>query len=51
MKKDLGSVLGLYPTPLVVVGAMVEGKPNWVLVGHVGIIRHDRNLVSLEKPH
>ena len=51
MKKDLGSVLGLYPTPLVVVGAMVEGKPNWVLVGHVGIIGHDRILVSLAKPH
>ena len=50
MKKDLGSVLGLYPTPLVVVGAMVEGKPNWVLVGHVGIIGHDRILVSLATP-
>ena len=51
MKKDLGSVLGLYPTPLVVAGAMVEGKPNWVLVGHVGIIGHDRILVSLAKNH
>ena len=29
MKKDLGSVLALYPTPLVVVGTMVNGKPNW----------------------
>lgn len=31
MKKNIGSVLGLYPMPLVTVGAMVEGKPNWVL--------------------
>ena len=31
MKKDLGSVLALYPTPLTVVGAVVNGKPNWVL--------------------
>ncbi len=51
MKKDLGSVLALYPTPLVVVGAYVGDKPDWTLVGHVGIIGHDRILVSLAKPH
>ena len=51
MKKDLGSVLALYPTPLTVVGAMVNGKPNWVLVGHVGIMGHDHIMVSLAKPH
>ncbi len=51
MKKDIGSVLALYPTPLVVVGAMVGGKPNWLLAGHVGIIGHDRVMVSMAKPH
>lgn len=51
MKKDIGSVLALYPTPLVVVGAMVDGKPNWLLAGHVGIIGHDRVMVSMAKPH
>ncbi|WP_297571240.1 flavin reductase family protein [uncultured Anaerovibrio sp.] len=51
MKKDIGSVLALYPTPLVVVGAMVDGKANWLLAGHVGIIGHDRVMVSLAKPH
>ena len=51
MKKNIGSVLGLYPTPLVVAGTMVEGKPNWVLVGHLGIMGHDRILISLAKPH
>jgi len=51
MKKRIGSALALYPTPLVVVGAMIEGKPNWVLVGHIGIIGHDRVMVSLAKPH
>ena len=51
MKKDIGSVLGLYPTPLVVVGTMVNGKPNWLLAGHVGIIGHDRIMVSMAKPH
>lgn len=51
MKKDIGSVLGLYPTPAVVVGAVVDGKVNWVLAAHVGIIGHDRVMVSLAKPH
>ena len=51
MKKNIGSVLALYPTPLVVVGAMVDGKPNWTLVGHLGIIGHDRVMVSMAAPH
>lgn len=28
MKKNIGNSLALYPTPLVVVGAMVDGKPT-----------------------
>lgn len=51
MKKNIGSVLGLYPSPLVVVGTMVNGKPNWVLVGHLGIMGHDHIIVSLAKSH
>ena len=51
MKKDLGPVLALYPMPLVIVGAMVGEKPNWLLAGHVGILGHDRVMVSLAKPH
>lgn len=51
MKRNIGKSLVLYPTPLVVVGTMVNGKPNYVLVGHVGIIGHDRIMVSLAKPH
>lgn len=51
MKKNVGSVLGLYPSPLVVVGTMVSGKPNWVLVGHLGIMGHDHIMVSLAKSH
>lgn len=51
MKKNIGKSLALYPTPLVVVGTMVHGRPNYVLVGHVGIIGHDRIMVSLAKPH
>ena len=51
MKKNLGTALALYPTPVVVVGTMVNGKPNWVLVGHLGIMGHDHVMVSLAKPH
>lgn len=50
-KKDLGSMLALYPKPMTVVGAMVNGKPNWLVVGHTGIIGHDRILVSMSKSH
>ena len=51
MKKNIGSKLALYPTPLVVVGTMVNGKPNWCLVGHLGIIGHDRVMVSMSDSH
>ena len=51
MKQNMGAVLALYPTPLVVVGTVVDGKPNWTLVGHLGIIGHDRVMVSMAAPH
>ena len=51
MKRNIGSVLALYPTPAVVIGTMMEDKPAWLLAGHVGIIGHDRIMVSLYKPH
>lgn len=51
MKKNIGSKLALYPMPITVVGAMNGDKPTWTLVGHVGIIGHDRVLVSLAAPY
>ena len=51
MKKNIGNALALYPTPLVVVGTMVDGRPNWLLAGHVGIIGHDHVMVSLAVAH
>lgn len=50
-KKNIGSLLALYPKPLTIVGAEVEGKVNWLIVGHTGIIGHDRILVSMSKSH
>lgn len=51
MKRDLGSMLALYPMPATIVGSMVDGKPNWLQVAHVGVIGHDRLLVSSMKNH
>lgn len=51
MKKNIGTDLALYPTPLVVVGTMVGGKPNYALVGHLGIIGHDHIMISLSDMH
>lgn len=50
-KKNIGSLLALYPKPMTVVGAEVKGKVNWLVVGHTGIIGHDRILVSMNKSH
>lgn len=50
-KKNIGNLPALYPKPLTVVGAEVEGKVNWLVVGHTGIIGHDRILVSMSKQH
>ena len=51
MQKNIGSKLALYPMPLLVIGTMVDGKVNWLLAGHSGIIGHDRVMVSLVKAH
>ena len=47
MKRNIGAELALYPTPVTVIGAMKEDRPTWTRVAHVGIIGHDRILVSL----
>ena len=50
-KQNIGSVLALYPKPMTVIGAEVNGKVNWLVVGHTGIIGHDRILISMSKSH
>ncbi len=40
MKKDLGSLLALYPTPVTVIGAMNDDKPTyWTKT----VVEHDGN--------
>ena len=48
MKKTLGGVNALYPTPTVIVGAIVDGKPNFITIAHIGIVNHAKpHLISL----
>ena len=38
--KKLGPVNALYPMPTTLVGATVNGKPNFIAIAHVGIMNH-----------
>lgn len=40
MKKNLGNVNLLYPTPTILAGAIVDGKPNFNAIAHIGILNH-----------
>ena len=40
-----------YPDPRPVGDSEVEGKVNWLVGGHTGIIGHERVLVSISKSH
>ncbi len=51
MKNNIGSVMALYPTPTIVVGGIVDGKVTWTLVAHIGIVAHDRLMISLHSSH
>ena len=50
-KKNIGPALALYPSPLIVVGAMVGDKPTWTLVAHAGTMAHSHLMVSLVQAH
>ncbi|MEE8373450.1 MAG: flavin reductase family protein [Dehalococcoidia bacterium] len=45
MKAELGAVNCLYPMPTTLIGANVNGKPNYITIAHVGIM--DPGAVSL----
>lgn len=51
MQKDIGSVMGLYPTPVTVCGTVVEGRVNWLTIAHVGVVDHGTLLISVDKNH
>ncbi len=39
-RKALGQKNALYPSLTTIVGADVDGKPNWLTIAHVGIMNH-----------
>ena len=51
MKKNIGAVVGLYPTPVVVAGTVIDNKINWINIAHIGIIGVDSVMLSMGKSH
>lgn len=51
MKVSLGAVNCLYPMPTTLVGANVNGKPNYIAIAHVGIMDLDSISLSMAKIH
>lgn len=37
---EIGSKNALYPSLTTIVGADVDGKPNWITIAHIGIMNH-----------
>jgi flavin reductase (DIM6/NTAB) family NADH-FMN oxidoreductase RutF len=51
MKEKIGAVNALYPTPTVLVGTQVNGKPNFITIAHIGIMTMDHVSLGMGKPH
>ena len=51
MKIELGVKNCLYPLPTTLVGSIVDGKPNYVAVAHLGINDFDSVSIGLHKNH
>ncbi len=49
--KNIGSVNALYPTPVTVVGTVIDGKVNWINIAHIGIIGMNKIMLSMGKSH
>jgi flavin reductase (DIM6/NTAB) family NADH-FMN oxidoreductase RutF len=51
VKKELGAKNCLYPLPVVLVGALVRGRPNFVTIAHVGIMDLKTVSLGMNKTH
>jgi flavin reductase (DIM6/NTAB) family NADH-FMN oxidoreductase RutF len=51
MKKALGVKNCMYPMPVTLIGANVDGKPNYITIAHVGIMDFSHVCVSMGKVH
>ncbi len=53
-KTQLGPANAMYPALTTIVGTLVDGRPNWLTIAHVGIMNHGTPMylsVSLNKRH
>jgi len=51
MKENIGPKNALYPLPVTLVGSLVDGKPNYITIAHVGIVDLAHLSVSMAKVH
>lgn len=51
LKKELGPKNCLYPLPATLVGALVDGKPNYITIAHVGIMDPGSVSLGMNKAH
>ena len=51
MKIELGAKSCLYPMPTTLVGALVNGKPNYTTIAHVGIMDLESVSLGMNKIH
>src|SRR4030067_2669226 len=51
VKREIGAKNCLYPLPTTLVGAMVNGKPNYVTIAHVGITDIGSVSLGMSKVH
>ena len=51
MKIELGAKNYLYPMPTTLVGALVNGKPNYITIAHVGIMDLESVSLGMNKRH
>jgi flavin reductase (DIM6/NTAB) family NADH-FMN oxidoreductase RutF len=51
MKVSLGATNSLYPLPTTIVGATVNGKPNYITIAHVGVMAIGHISVSMNRRH
>jgi flavin reductase (DIM6/NTAB) family NADH-FMN oxidoreductase RutF len=51
MKTELGAKNLLYPLPTTIVGTMIDGRPNYIAIAHVGIMDLTSISLGMNKSH
>lgn len=46
-KISLGAYPYIYPMPVVIVGTLIDGKPNFLTITYIGIVQHKPPMVSV----